>query len=75
VFTAANGDTLTGNFTGQAQGAPPLVSIVEQVTVTGGTGRFAGATGSFTVQRQFNQQTGVTQGSFEGEISSVGSGK
>jgi hypothetical protein len=73
TFTAANGDTLTGDFTGQAQGAPPLVSIVEQVTVTGGTGRFAGATGTFTVQRQFNQSTGATQGSFEGEISSVGS--
>lgn len=72
TFTAANGDTLTADFIGQAQGAPPLVSIVEQATVTGGTGRFAGATGTFTVQRQFNQATGVTEGSFEGTISSVG---
>ena len=72
TFTAANGDTLTASFTGAAQGAP-LVSIVEHATVTGGTGRFEGATGTFTVERQFNQLTGATEGSFEGEISSVGS--
>ena len=74
TFTAANGDTLTASFTGAATGSP-LVSIVEHATVTGGTGRFEGASGTFTVQRQFNQLTGVTQGSFEGEISSVGSGQ
>lgn len=74
TFTAANGDTLTGDFTGQAQGGP-VVSIVEQVTVSGGTGRFAGASGTFTVQRQFDPSTGSTQGSFDGEISSVGSAK
>jgi hypothetical protein len=74
TFTAANGDMLTGDFTGQAEGAPPLISIVEHVTVTSGTGRFAGATGTFTVHRRFNQATGVTEGSFEGTISSVGAG-
>jgi hypothetical protein len=74
TFTAANGDTLTASFTGAATGSPQ-VSIVEHATVTGGTGRFAGATGTFTAQRQFNQLTGVTTGSFEGEISSVGSGQ
>lgn len=74
TFTAANGETLTADFTGAAQGAP-LVSIVEHATVTGGTGRFAGASGTFTVQRQFDPATGATQGSFEGEISSVGSAK
>lgn len=72
TFTAANGDMLTADFTGQAQGAPPLISIEEHATVTGGTGRFAGATGSFTVHRHFDQATGVTEGSFEGTISSVG---
>ena len=74
TFTAANGDTLTASFTGQASGGP-VVSLLEHATVTGGTGRFAGATGTFTVQRQFDPSTGVTQGSFEGEISSVGSNK
>lgn len=73
TFTAANGDTLTADFTGQAQGGP-IVSIVEHATVTGGTGRFAGATGTFTVQRRFDRASGTTEGSFEGTISSVGAG-
>jgi hypothetical protein len=74
TFTAANGDTLTADFTGQAQGGP-IVSIVEHASITGGTGRFAGATGTFTVRRQFNPATGTTEGSFQGSISSVGAGK
>jgi hypothetical protein len=69
TFTAANGDMLIGDFTGQATGAPPLISIVEHITVTGGTGRFAGATGTITVERTFNQATGVTDASFDGTIS------
>jgi hypothetical protein len=74
-FTAANGDTLTAGFTGQATlTAPGVLSIVETATVTGGTGRFADATGSFTVERVFNQVTGLTTGSFEGTISSPGAG-
>ena len=70
-FTAANGDELTAHFVGQAQGGP-IVSIEEHATITGGTGRFAGATGSFTVQRRFDPANGTTEGSFEGTISSVG---
>lgn len=72
TFTAANGDTLTGEFVGQASGAPPLISIVEQVTITGGTGRFAGASGTITVERQFDQASGMTDASFDGTLSSVG---
>ena len=41
VLTAANGDTVTGTFTGHAQPGP-LVAITEEMTITGGTGRFAG---------------------------------
>ena len=74
-FTAANGDTLTAGFTGQATlTAPGILSVVETATITGGTGRFAGATGSFTVERLFNQVTGLTTGSFEGTIPSPGAG-
>jgi hypothetical protein len=74
-FTAANGDTLTAGFTGQATlTAPGVLSIIETATITGGTGRFADATGSFTVERVFNQVTGLTTGSFEGTISSPGAG-
>src|SRR4051794_25522572 len=35
TFTAANRDTLTARFTGQAQGFP-ILSIVEHATITGG---------------------------------------
>jgi hypothetical protein len=73
TFTAANGDTLTATFTGQAQ-LGTVTSIVEHATITGGTGRFAGATGSFTAHRLFDPATGRTTGSFEGTISSVGAG-
>jgi len=41
---------------------------VEQHTITGGTGRFAGTTGTFTLDRLVNTATGVTSGSFEGSI-------
>ncbi len=76
-FTAANGDTLTAGFTGQASltATPGVLSVVETATITGGTGRFAGATGSFTVERLVEQVAGLTTGSFEGTISSPAAGK
>ena len=69
-FTAANGDTLTADFTGQSTPVPgtTLLYIEEQATITGGTGRFAQATGSFKVYRLFDTATGVTVGDFEGSI-------
>jgi hypothetical protein len=70
VFTAANGDTVSGTITGQAAFTPPnVLSISETATVTGGTGRFAGATGGFDVARLKNTATGATVASFEGAIS------
>jgi hypothetical protein len=71
TFTAANGDTVIADFVGQAQGGP-IVSIVEHATITGGTGRFEGATGSFVVERWFNPANGITEGTFEGAIAQVG---
>jgi hypothetical protein len=71
TFTAANGDTLTADFTGQAQ-LGPITSIVEHATIMGGTGRFAGASGHFTVQRLFDPGSGATNGSFDGTISAPG---
>ena len=71
TFTAANGDTVSGSFTGHAQPGP-LVAIVENATVLGGTGRFAGAVGSFSINRLFNPVNRTTTGSFEGTISSPG---
>ncbi len=71
TFAAANSDTLTADFTGQTEGGP-IVSIVEHATVTAGTGRFAGTTGSFVVQRWFDPASGTTEGSFEGPIGAPG---
>jgi hypothetical protein len=74
-FTAANGDRLNAEFTGLATlEAPTVVTIHETGIISGGTGRFAGATGSFTVDRTFYLDSGLTVGSFEGTISSVGHG-
>ena len=74
TLVAANGDTLMADFTGQAQ-VGPIVSIVEQATITGGTGRFAGASGTFTIERLFDPAAGTTSGSFGGTISAPGAGR
>lgn len=70
VFTAANGDMLTAAFTGAATLiAPGVLATHEVAIVTGGTGRFANATGSFTADRIFYIATGQTVGAFEGTVS------
>ena len=68
TLTAANGDTLTADVTGTAvpTATPGVLYIVETATITGGTGRFAGATGSFTIERDYDMVAGTTTGSFEG---------
>ena len=73
-FTAANGDTLSADFTGQSMPTATLgvISIAETATITGGTGRFDGATGSFTSERSYDTLLGTTTGSFKGTISSPG---
>jgi hypothetical protein len=69
TFTAANGDTLTATVDGQGTPASPgVLSIIEVYTITGGTGRFAGATGTFTLESILNQATGVSSGTFSGAI-------
>ena len=69
-FVAANGDSLFAEGVGQATetGTPGVVTIVETYTVTGGTGRFEGASGTLTVERVLNQVTGETSGTFNGTI-------
>ena len=71
LITAANGDTITADLAGTARMvAPPnVIEITETATVTGGTGRFAGATGSIQVERVFNRATGETTGTLQGWIS------
>jgi hypothetical protein len=74
AFTAANGDILTADFTGQGSltATPGVLSVMETAFISGGTGRFAGATGHFTVTSSFDFATMLTVGSFEGTISSPG---
>jgi hypothetical protein len=77
TFTAANGDRLTADFTGTGTptATPGVFAIVETASITGGTGRFAGATGSFVVERSFDFATLSSSGSFEGTISWPDAGK
>jgi len=67
TIIAADGSRIVASFTGHAQ-VGPITAIVEQATVTSGTGRFAGASGSFTIHRTFDPATGVTAGTFEGTL-------
>ena len=71
LFTAANGDTLTADYTENfaPTDVPGVFSDVITATITGGTGRFAGATGSFVSDRVADHVTGIVSDSFEGTIS------
>jgi hypothetical protein len=70
-FTAANGDTLTAHFTSQVTptDVPGVVSVAVTATITGGTGRFEGATGSFVGDRLVDMRNGTVTESFDGTIS------
>jgi hypothetical protein len=69
TFTAANGDTLLATEVGQAtRTSPTTLSIVEVYTITGGTGRFADAIGTFTLESTVDQTTGASSGAFSGAI-------
>ena len=74
-FVAANGDSLfsTGSAVGEDVG-PNMGHVVETHTITGGTGRFAGATGNFIIDRLITWTwtatggTGISHGTFKGNI-------
>jgi hypothetical protein len=70
-FVAANGDSLFAELL-EGQGTVPtddgISFIVATYEITGGTGRFAGATGSFTEESVINVITHVKFGSFDGSI-------
>ena len=69
TFTAANGDTLSASVVGHATKiGPTVLSIVEVYTITGGTGRFAGALGTLTLESTVEETTGVSTGRFSGAI-------
>ena len=73
TFTAANGDQLSGTFVGHGVFIPPnTAKITEVATIENGTGRFAGATGTFTMVRvdtiDFATGKATGTGTFEGQI-------
>jgi hypothetical protein len=73
TFIAANGDQVLGTFTGVVDSAaPPVFHVTETAIITGGTGRFADATGGFTITRFLDTDHLTTSGSFNGTISSPG---
>jgi len=76
TMTASNGDLLTGVYSGPfVFGAPGTFSWVLPTTITGGTGRFTGASGAFVFKANvvFTGANGVFDGTysetFEGTIS------
>jgi len=76
-WIAANGDSISGPFFGQLipTATPGVFDNTETAIVTGGTGRFAGATGMFTLSGQVNFITSSFVLPFQGTISSVGSNR
>jgi hypothetical protein len=67
----ANGDSIFVCGTGHADPVtpdPPVFHITETATVTGGTGQYAGARGSFAVDRTVDLSTGDSSGTFNGVI-------
>ena len=67
-FVAANGDSFTTTITATASGPPGFAHVIETHTIVGGTGRFAGATGEFTLDRMFSFATSISIGTVDGEI-------
>jgi hypothetical protein len=69
-FTGTNGDSLQAKGVGQAiaDRTPGMFNVVEIYTITGGTGRFAGASGAFTVKRLVSITVGIASSTFEGYI-------
>jgi hypothetical protein len=70
TFTAANGDKIYAQGTGQGtpSAVPGYVVIKMNITITGGTGRFEGATGSYYFERLLNTDTKESTGWFKGTI-------
>jgi hypothetical protein len=73
TFIAANGDQLSGTFVGEGVFMPPNTATRNEIaTIENGTGRFAGATGTFTMVTvdtiDFATGKATGTGTFEGEI-------
>ena len=80
-WVAANGDTIDTTFLSSADFSTQslgYITVTETHTITGGTGRFAGAQGGFILERTHlvalsADGTHITFGSFRGSVTSPGS--
>jgi hypothetical protein len=70
TFVAADGSSITMHYEG-AQDAPVdgKAAAANTFTVISGTGRFEGATGSWTSSEVIDFTTGIDQGTFSGSVS------
>jgi hypothetical protein len=73
TLTAENGDTLYGTYAGQAVPSGANVSYDDPGVITGGTGRFAGASGIANTSGVANLATGEYRGTISGSVSSPAS--
>jgi hypothetical protein len=74
TMTAANGDTITGTYAGVVVSVVGDLGFYEQDNViTGGTGRFAGASGGFHLSGIANLATLESSQQLSGTVSSPGS--
>jgi len=71
TLTAANGDTVSGTYGGTI--LPGLTGYLVSGPITGGTGRFADATGTIVFKGTFDPATGNGSDVIGGSISTVGS--
>lgn len=69
-FMGTDGDSLQARGIGQVteNRTPGMFNLIEIYTITGGTGRFAGASGTVTLNRLISITTGATSSTFEGYI-------
>ena len=68
TYTAADGSAITGTASGAAAIVGDIAEIADTITITGGTGRFAGAVGVLTANRRLDLNTLLSSGSFDGTI-------
>jgi hypothetical protein len=69
ILVAANGDLITAEFSGQFEPTADGFLVAElEATITGGTGRFEHATGSYTFAVVFDPATFISVATITGEI-------
>ena len=74
LLIGANGDSIYTTVSGKLAltSTPGVASVMETYTIQGGTGRFVGVEGSFTLERLLDFGTGFTAGLFQGTITYPG---